>query len=334
MSTDFILKRYRRSGPDKFLTLRSFDVLDSNIIFNALQKSNEFNLYFNDLGVIEITDKEKNTLKLFINNLTNQTESNITNSNLITINNKENKYIFSKPFGKYILYLKDKDNVSLRYNPVPRPEYSNYVNNSNIKTATDYIIETCFETNLEEPFCKCIWRPNTSSDYDIRDRQFCMNDLLGGTNIRSIIETKTPKDSYTNVAKFCDCSNPSCLDEHPYKKKLRQIIGECPSNLITTICNTSFDAGNKLQTGDVSVQQKCGAEVAKLVQPEQEEEKKEEEKKEEEKKEEEKKEEEKKEEEKKETSKIDKEPNTSLKNIIYVCIVIIIFLIILYFIKK
>jgi hypothetical protein len=225
-----------------------------------LNTPNDFNIYFNDSGVIDITDKNRKRISLFKNNLTNNNNSDTTISNLVTLKNKTNKYIFSKPFGKYVLYLPNKNDVSLRYNPVPRPEYSKYANSTNRKTATDYVIETCFETNLEEPFCSCIQRINTSNDNDTRDRQFCMNELLGSENLRKIIEQKQGS-AYNDIAKNCDCSNPSCGTDHPYRLRLRELIGTCPSNLVVTICNTSFDAGSKLQTGDVNVQQKCGAEV-------------------------------------------------------------------------
>jgi|688.fasta_scaffold214504_3 hypothetical protein len=256
MSVDFILNKFKNNTEqNRYFIITNFNTSDSDLLIEAL-KSGNFKVYFNDNGVIEIK-KGSVTTKKFNNNMTNASSIDIGVSNLVKMKDYKQKYIFSKPWGSYLLYI-DNQKVTMRYNPIPR-ELANTVTSANRQSYNDYVIDVCMETDKLEPTCFCIHRDNDSHPDDKNSTEFCMDDLLG-PELNKLAKRNAGSGGY--IGPQCHCYNPRCNENNPYRvnsivKLSPPGITPCPTSKNITICNTSFDA-RSIEAGDIAVEQKCG----------------------------------------------------------------------------
>jgi hypothetical protein len=247
-SVGWLLTRFSKpKGKDRYVTVRTFSQTDSNTISSAL-KSGSNKVYFgDDEGVISI-DGNTN----FKNGLTGISDpalSTLLPNNIVNSDSVDDKYVFSKPNGKWILYCQNKDNLFLLQNPVPRPEWDIcYKNASNV--TVQQTIQSCLKTDGKDPVCKYL-----DGDNEEPDDNFCMNDLL--TPATRKVMKKGDRTGYANILSFCDCSKKG-YDTFPFIKTYRTNT-PCPSSLAFSVCNTSIDAGRDLKAGNVNIEQKCGA---------------------------------------------------------------------------
>jgi hypothetical protein len=256
MSVDFIINKFKNNtGPNRYITIYNFNSSDNQLLLEAL-KSGNYKVYFNDDGVIEIK-KGAETIKKFKNSVTGNNSIDITTSNQVKMKDYTQKYVFSRPWGAYLLYI-DNQKIKILYNPIPR-ELANTVTSANRKSYNDYIIDVCFDTDKLDPVCYCIHRDNDEHKDDPNSTEFCMDNLLG-PELNKLAKRNQGAGGY--IGPQCHCYNPRCDESHPYRvnaiiKLSPPGITACPTSKNITICNASFDAG-QIETGDVSVQQKCG----------------------------------------------------------------------------
>jgi len=265
LSYDFIINTFKKRGADKYIVIKKFSPTDSKLISDALIDSNS-SVYFSDGGSIDIVTES--TEKSFGNPLTGYKEKNSTNIELkIKTIPSTQKYVFSKMLGFYLLYIESSTNITLRYNPVPRPEIiALYKQNDNSAAiAKGLILNACLDSNGLDPVCSCI---NRNEDVTGVDTEFCMNDLFGSPTIRKAIK-KADNKAYGDISGFCFCSNSKCLPTHSVVKNI--ILPEkkeCPKDLIVTICNSTINAGKDLTAQDINLQQQCGATKTTEASPE------------------------------------------------------------------
>ena len=196
-SVGWLLTRFSKpKGKDRYVTVRTFSQSESNTIATALQNSSNKVYFGDDEGVISI-DGNTN----FKNGLTGISDpalSTLLPNNIIKTDSVDDKYIFSKPNGNWILYCQNKDNLFLLQNPVPRPEWDIcYKNASNV--TVQQTIQSCLKTEGKDPVCKYL-----DGDNEDPDDNFFMNDLLT-PETRKVMKKGDPQ-GYKNVFKNCDCS--------------------------------------------------------------------------------------------------------------------------------
>lgn len=243
---------------NKYITVTKFSQVDSGLISSALSDSNSKVYFADDGGVLSI-----NKTKHFKNGLTNKSvPPDYSSTTIVTLPSGDNKYVFSKPNGEWVLYRKNNNEVSLLYNPIPRPEWTKALIQNETKTFTN-MIETCSLVNAADPVCKCI-----DGRTETPDTNFCMNDLLGNTQTRKAVKQMNDT-AYGQLLDVCACSNGSCDRSHPFFKEYRKSGGSrsCDRPIMITVCNSSFNAGKDLKTGDVNIQQSCGGSMKSAESP-------------------------------------------------------------------
>jgi len=253
LSYDFIINTFKKRGADKYIVITKFSPSDSKLISDALIDSNS-SVYFSDKGSIDVVTPT--VTKTFGNPLTGYNRSNSTNIELkIKTIPSTQKYVFSKLLGFYVLYIASANNVSLRYNPMPRPEIVQFYKEDK-SAAKGLILNACMETNGLDPVCSCI---NRNEETTGSDTEFCMNELFGSDTVRKAIK-KADRKNYDEIAGWCFCSNTKCQQDHPVVKYIiKEEKGECPKNLVITMCNSTINAGRDLKAQDINLQQNCGA---------------------------------------------------------------------------
>jgi hypothetical protein len=262
-STSFIAtKFYNNEGIDKYFKLRTFSLEDSKLMSKALNSSFPLhNLYFNDSGVIFYESDNKNENKVWGNLITGKKE-------YVRVDPCEKakigqEYFFSSKNGNYILYKNMDGTYSLLYNTVPRSEFSRFYEAAP-DAALSSAIDGCVATKGLDPVCSCINAEKTNEKDGKPEISFCMNDLFGGASARKAVKLSgSNRQGYDTISNICGCTNTKCNKNHPFQKVFRDPSGthKCPDgNLTVTICNSSFNAGGNLNTGQVNLQQSCGSE--------------------------------------------------------------------------
>lgn len=300
MSTQFLLNIFNKPGEQRYLKILQYPETIAKVIYSALtgtpsdvsagevnstalrptnyyasfystlcgdncinNSENNLTLYFFDSGTISIAFNQI-TLVLEILNPVTKTASSTSN---YTFKNKatlkpNNPYVFSKPFGAYLLYVKSPTDISLRYNPVPRPEITGSLKTTTKGVLSSLIANSCLETKTADPVCSCINIQNTDENRGV-NTEFCMTELLGSSETRKAIK-ELDATAYGQMFKICDCSNVRCVEQsHPFHQAWRSptvgVNEACPSNLAITICDTQFNVGRDMTaTGNLNLAQKCG----------------------------------------------------------------------------
>ena len=252
-SVSWIFNKFNKGKTDssynigKYFIVSTFSQSDSNTISSALDINTKIYLADSD-GVLSI-DGEKD----FPNGLTKKQEpGSTTQGTLISMEKGDNKYAFSRPYGNWILYRKDKNNMFLLYNPLPRPESDAFIENRGTQEMKDIVLDSCTQNNGKDPVCVCLDGPEDNE-------KFCMDNLL---------TVQTRKDyqrldnrSYGETEKVCGCANTKCIKTHPLNQKhfrKEGTINKCPDSINIAVCNTSISAGRDFKAGDVNVAQSCG----------------------------------------------------------------------------
>jgi len=265
LSYDFIINTFKKRGANKYIVIKKFSPEDSKLISDALIDSKS-SVYFSDSGSIDVVTET--TEKTFGNSLTGYKETNSTNIELkIKTIPSTQKYVFSRLLGLYVLYIASPREVTLRYNPVPRPEIINLYKQStaNATVAKGLIMNACIDSNGLDPVCSCI---NRDEDDTGMDTEFCMNDLFGTPTVRRAIK-KADRKAYDTISGVCFCTNSKCQPNHPVVEYIiKKEKGECPKNLVVTLCNSTINAGRDLKAQDINLQQNCGSSQTTQTAPE------------------------------------------------------------------
>ena len=130
----------------KYYKVTSFSAGDSKAISDALSSSND-SVYLSDNGGVVSINYTRN----FKNNLTNTTQPNRSGNSKISLSPGNNKYVFSKPFGSWVLYRKTENEMFLLYNPVPRRETNLATANYGVKNVKEDIIRACKINKATDP---------------------------------------------------------------------------------------------------------------------------------------------------------------------------------------
>ena len=182
---------------------------------------------------------------------------------------------YSVPFGYWIIDVRE-NNYDLYYNPIPRPEFINYANetNSGLNNINDSLSVYCKDTKFGtgtnnialDPICRCLnFNYLNIENIDTSDTT-CLNDIFRsvGTTKEIINTLKDSKNTagISNLAtalKCCGTFNPNCSRDinsiHPYYKFFSK-DNKCPPSQSITICNVSMD-GTK--TDGMNIKQSCGS---------------------------------------------------------------------------
>jgi hypothetical protein len=252
-SVSWIFNKFNKGKTDtsysigKYFIVSTFSQSDSNTISSELDNNTKIYLADSD-GVLSI-DGEKD----FPNGLTKKQEpDSTTQGTLITMEKGDNKYAFSRPYGNWILHRKDKNNMFLLYNPLPRPESDAFIENKGTQEMKNIVLDSCTQNKGKDPVCVCLDGPEDNE-------KFCMDNLL---------TLQTRKDyqrldnrSYGETEKVCGCANTKCIKTHPLNQKhfrKEGTINKCPDSINIAVCNTSISAGRDFKAGDVNVAQSCG----------------------------------------------------------------------------
>jgi hypothetical protein len=252
-SVSWIFNKFNKGKTDtsysigKYFIVSTFSQADSNTISSELDNNTKIYLADSD-GVLSI-DGEKD----FPNGLTKKQEpGSTTQGTLITMEKGDNKYAFSRPYGNWILHRKDRNNMFLLYNPLPRPESDAFIENKGTQEMKNIVLDSCTQNKGKDPVCVCLDGPEDNE-------KFCMDNLL---------TLQTRKDyqrldnrSYGETEKVCGCANTKCIKTHPLNQKhfrKEGTINKCPDSINIAVCNTSISAGRDFKAGDVNVAQSCG----------------------------------------------------------------------------
>ena len=290
MSIDFIKNKFFNNFKEnKYILITTFPVSISNLLYRALNHdSTDINntdkklptdlvtniitknviTYFNDYGVITIAESKDNDMTQIsrsdvlyqINNpITLNNTVNLTTNNIVTLKSSKHQYVFSQPLGKFLIHIESKDKITLRYNPIPQPGFTQSFDKTNFDNYDNKIALACIENKMEDPVCACINVLNSSNNKN-NDTELCVNDLVGGSDIKDKIK-KADRQAFDTMFDLCDCSNTNCTRlSHPYNIAWRTFKGKpCPSNIVLTICNTSFNAGGNLNASGANIAQGCSA---------------------------------------------------------------------------
>lgn len=181
---------------------------------------------------------------------------------------------YSVPFGNWIIDVRE-NNYDLYYNPIPRPEFINYVRetNSGLNNINDALSVYCKDTNFGtgtnnialDPICRCLnFNYSNIQNIDTSDTT-CLNDIFRSVGTtKEIINTLKDSKNTTGISnlatalKCCGTFNPNCSTNinsiHPYYKFFSK-DNACPPSQSITICNVSMD-GTK--TDATNIKQNCG----------------------------------------------------------------------------
>lgn len=250
-----VSKFNNNKGVSRFLVTKSFDEDMSKTIMKELGKGK---LYFSDDGCIQLAN-DKN---FFLNPLlprkdvaTNMLETNLTKS-LSPVQ----KFFSSKPLGKYILHTpsQKKPDFKLLYNPIPRDDYcSFYGKKENYEEAKNFVAQYCVE-NRTDPACSCINIENQEGQGEDSRYQFCMQDILGGNEIRKNIKEQEAQ-TYGTFQAQCKCLNAKCLASHPIRDLEIKLGGPCATENNITLCNAVIKADGAQIHGNLELKQNCSS---------------------------------------------------------------------------
>jgi hypothetical protein len=187
-------------------------------------------------------------------------------TNIVKRDSVTQKYFFSVPFGKWILYTNSQTEpkFTLLYNPVPRTYAADYLKENTYSNGRDELAAYCLEADILDPVCKCI---NIENDEEKDRYQFCMNDLVGGNKVRAALR-KLDRIKYNTDERMCHCINSNCLTKHPVRDRMLERVA-CPSSYTFTSCNVNIQAGQSIYADNLDLQQKCAASVGLSPTPEQ-----------------------------------------------------------------
>ena len=181
---------------------------------------------------------------------------------------------YSVPFGFWIIDVRE-NTYDLYYNPIPRPEFINYVNDTKdgSDNLNDALSRYCKDAKFGkgtnnialDPICRCLNFNYSNIDNIDTSNITCLNDIFRseGTSKEIINTLKTSKnaaglDSLSTALKCCGKFNLNCSINsnsiHPYYKFFSK-DNTCPNSQNVTICNVSMDG---TQTDATNIKQSCG----------------------------------------------------------------------------
>ena len=263
----FTVQRFiRNKNLNRYWKVQQFSEDNSKLITSMLrqpEKGTIGDLYFDDIGSIRIKRNDYDDVILL--NPLGKREPSFDSGSIIEPNDSTDlKMFYSKNNGAFFLYVDDsnalKPIVTMYYNPIAHPEFSQFYNeSSNKEQVNNYVVDGCLENQAADPICFCMNKSQVKSTDP--DTEFCMNDLFNGdSDLRKKIKNSENRQGYDQLAKVCKCSNVNCkMETHP----LMQVQDKCPTSLVVTMCNTSFNAaeGANLMTGGMNIAQSCSGNV-------------------------------------------------------------------------
>jgi hypothetical protein len=254
--TSIIVNKFNsNSGFARFIRTNTFDSSMSKTILTLLRKGT---LYFNDDGHVQTKDEKK----FFMNPLvpSKSSSTNLIETNLVKSISTKQKFFPSRPLGKYLLYTKSqtKPKFSLLYNPVPRSDYCSFYKNKNTyEEARNLVAQYCLE-NTVDPACSCINIENTEGTGEEKKYQFCMNDILGGNEIRKKVKNDETQ-TYGTFQAQCKCLNHKCSTSHPIREIEILRSGACATENNITLCNAVINAEGATFNSNFELKQNCSS---------------------------------------------------------------------------
>lgn len=243
-------------GDKRFLVVKIFAEEESKIIFRAMKTSQ---LYFNDSGHIVIKNSDGTITKYMNPIVTDMNKiTDVIDSNIASYDSSQ-AFVYSRPHGAWILHILSETSIQLLYNSIPRDDFAKYYA-SDPYQAKGLLLQYCKEVNGRDPVCKCL-NQETSGD-ESEKYQFCMNDLLGGNDIRRTIKSQDSA-AYGALQQYCSCVNMNCDKNHPIYKVDRTGTNACADSLNITLCSQNISAGGNMSSqGIIALRQSCSASIA------------------------------------------------------------------------
>lgn len=269
---ELLEKEENSENVKKYPLVKTFNTDDSLSITqtflntqNKITFSDDMTLYVNNKKIYDRNNvcpsgKCLNKAGFNINyNVSNNLDANkVTNMTLINsvtyIPDKTDKYIFSKPYGKYFLYLENKNTVHLYLNPLQNSKViKNVYDRKRIYNSIAY--KHCKRVQYKDPICPCL--PRLESD---KNNNLCMSSLYTPT-IKNEIKNSflNRPDEYAQMEKMCPFSNNKCDTTNPFIKAL---VGKQPNMDITfntCLVDISASNGNVNNNGGIKINNTCGS---------------------------------------------------------------------------
>ncbi len=271
------------TGIKRFVRVHTFTEEESQLIadgMDTMDVGDNIHLYFNDIGNVVVKNGEESVLNFYPKTMrvdpqnvdfqtSTQGKTNKIDFDVTSFIGGE-VFIYSKPLGKWILYSTNLDSSDpifhLYFNPIPVDYAKRMTNVDTTSLGLNNLANYCIEVKGKDPVCVCINKENEDNNDDTEYQQFCMNDLLGSNKVRAAVKKNEIKannlQQYNAAANNCHCFNLNCNKLHPVRKVLTE-IKSCPNKIVMTSCTVQVGAseGGSVETGNMNVQQECGATV-------------------------------------------------------------------------
>lgn len=265
---------------DAYPIVRTFSSAESGVL-----TSPGTSIWFDDTGILQYGTTQQcsaSAVAVVPNTLTGSTAPVISCRNTSAQKwSREFPYIFSVPHGRYVL-CRDlgTEVVTLRYNVVPRSDFVNYLLGVG-KGDRSALIAMCALTSGRDPLCNCLAQENPFVDgkqsaqnfphYESltwgragqvtegSDTEWCLNSLLGGPEFRRVLKQSSGYGpAYRSMIGTCDCSNVSCLKDHPVLAEVFRQKRECAMTQ-TTICGTQININGNVEDSTINAPQMCSS---------------------------------------------------------------------------
>lgn len=250
--TSFLVKKFtdnENKNDKRYTAVMKYSTADSSEIYDAIF-NNVGLLYFDDTGTLLL--KKIGSEKIISNGITKKNNVPTLNAFRLRSSDLSQKYFYSIPYGKYILYIESYTQAKLLYNPIPRNDFIDFYKKSDFE-AYSFAIQACVENGGKDPICRCL---NLQTDKD-PDTEFCMNDIFGSPELRKNVKNSaTNKTGYNTLEGVCGCSNDLCEELHPLNAAIRSGVKACPSNLVVTICNSTLNTKDFVNS-NATLSQSC-----------------------------------------------------------------------------